>query len=330
MHSGYFLPRQFDAFCERAPGAVRAAFVQRLLDQQHVTRSVHGQNTQLYHVCARPLYRALHQEDNRNRRCRPAHLIRSRLMSLDVVLACPTHAYLPHGEARARYFTETHRLDLDQLPSKRYGAGRSRRPACQYFVDKFPPFVSSAPDDETQDLMSFCYVVEGAQARAGFDTHLRQYERLLTALRRFRLVYVVARGEEDDGAAERAFRRWRTRARLVDSGTADDIDALVAYFERRQWYEAGQYRRLTHDDLTALQRELRAYQGARHDALFEAWKRDGVEGLTTFGEPETTLADGPVFERHVLPYAYDLFQSVTRWRSQQARAAENQRRLAVS
>ena len=85
--SGYFVPRQFGQFVGGSPGAVTQAFVQKLLANRHASLSIHARNVHLYHLSARPLYAALRQENNRHRRLRPAHQVRTKLMVLDFVLA---------------------------------------------------------------------------------------------------------------------------------------------------------------------------------------------------------------------------------------------------
>src|SRR5665213_2660936 len=94
LHGGYFLRRQYIQFLGREDGGTVSQLVQKAIDKGHVRTSTWRQRTQLYHLCARPFYKALGQDDNRNRRTRQLPTIKNKIMGLDFVLAHPRHHYL--------------------------------------------------------------------------------------------------------------------------------------------------------------------------------------------------------------------------------------------
>src|SRR4051794_3363080 len=70
LHGGYFLRRQYGAFLGKPLGGTAAAFIDKAIATGHITVGTYANNTQVYHLGARPFYAALGQEDNRNRRRR--------------------------------------------------------------------------------------------------------------------------------------------------------------------------------------------------------------------------------------------------------------------
>jgi hypothetical protein len=304
-HSGYFLPRQVDRFYGQPRGQVRTRFLERLVAHKDAAVSTTVRQTSLFHVCGRALYRALGEEDNRNRRRRPPHLIRSRLMTLDFVLTHPEYVFLPYGDARAGYFVQVHEIDLGAVPTKRYLSPTGAPASLRYFVDKFPAYRVAG-----EAALWFCYIDEGGQTSSGFETYLRQYEALFHALPTYRVAYVVENGSTCGSGPLSVFRRWRANG---DTGIGrvggEDVASLRDHFQRRLWFETGQHRLLSRADLTALRAELRQFQGERYDRLFSAWKLES----SSLGNDGAALAatdcdSDPQFTISELPYRYDLFQ----------------------
>ena len=307
-HSGYFLPRQVDAFYGQPRGQVRARFLAGLVARGHASVTTTVQQTSLFHVESRTLYRALGEEDNRNRRERPPHLIRSRLMTLDFVLVHQAVAFLPYGDARAGYLFEVHGVDLSALPTKHYPSRKGQAPSLRYFVDKYPAYRAGAGVP-----LSFCYVDEGAQTQSGFETYLGQYEHLFGALGAFQVVYVVEQGGSASAAAA-AFRRWRQRLGVPVVRRSVIADPTVSdYFRRRHLFETGQGRELTRADLTALRNDRRRFEGEEWERQFVAWSQAQGASIDRGAAPSEPDAAGlrgfSVFE---LPHGYDLFHRTRR------------------
>ena len=304
-HSGYFLARQLDHFYGQPRGQVRTRFLERLVARGDASVSTTSHQTSLFHVYGRALYRALGEEDNRNRRRRPPHLIRSRLMTLDFVLTHPDHVFLPYGEARAGYLVQVHKIDLAVVPTKRYLSRAGAAPSFRYFVDKFPAYRVAG-----DAAVSFCYIDEGTQTDSGFETYLRQYEALFHALSAYRVVYVVENGSTQGAGPLSVFRRCRTKGSAGSRQAGGEVVAsLRAHFQRRLWFESGQHRLLSRADLTALRAELRQFQGDRYDRLFSAWKQESSSsGSNTAALAATDCGGDPQLTVCELPHRYDLFQ----------------------
>jgi hypothetical protein len=87
LHSGYCLRRQYLTFAGLRYGKNVRAFLDGLVDRGLATRFAYRRDRgHLYHLCARSIYRAIDQEDNRNRRHTSPALIARKLMVLDHVL----------------------------------------------------------------------------------------------------------------------------------------------------------------------------------------------------------------------------------------------------
>src|SRR5689334_23975110 len=66
-HGGYFLRRQYVAFTGQSHGLATVRFLRRLVERRHA-RTLSTLDGAVFHLSARPLYAALGEEHNRNRR----------------------------------------------------------------------------------------------------------------------------------------------------------------------------------------------------------------------------------------------------------------------
>jgi len=161
--------------------------------------------TQLYHIGSKPFFRSLGQDDNRPRRKHESIYIRAKLMLLDYVLTLPPSQFLPTEEEKIEYFRERLELPEDVLPVKVYHsrAGRQKSQTRRYFVEKYPIHV----DPET-GLVSFGFIDDGAGSPPSFRLWIGQYERLIRAVAKARIVYVTSsRGRFGEAYATREFER---------------------------------------------------------------------------------------------------------------------------
>ena len=144
LHGGYFLRRQYLSAIGTQSGGNAAALIDKLLALKHASVAVGCNNTKLYHLCARPFYAALGEEDNRNRRERPRFAIKNRLMGLDFVLGHSENTYLVTEREKVDFFTGTLGVDRSLLPVKRFTSQQSKATTDRYFVDKYPIFITPA------------------------------------------------------------------------------------------------------------------------------------------------------------------------------------------
>ena len=91
LHSGVFVGRQYAAFAGITHGQKVHDLVEKLLVRRLVTAIELGSTgrTRIFHVHHKPLYAAIGEPDNRNRRRVTIDRAIERLMTLDGVLALP-------------------------------------------------------------------------------------------------------------------------------------------------------------------------------------------------------------------------------------------------
>jgi hypothetical protein len=182
LQGGYFLRRQYAFYIGGKDGGNVTQLVQKAVTKGHLRSSTWRQNTQLYHLCARPFYEALGQGENRNRRPREVLTIKNKVMGLDFVLAHRRVHYLATEQEKLDYFTGTLKLDVSQLPGKLYRSRKSAAATARYFVDKYPLFLSAEKEKTaapgTPPVVSFCFVDEGMLSTSRFESYLSEYSSL--------------------------------------------------------------------------------------------------------------------------------------------------------
>ena len=138
MHGGYFLRRQFVAFTGRAHGLAAVRFLERAVTRGDVRSRPYGRQGRVFHLCARPLYAALGQEHNRNRREAEWDAVVRKLMTLDFVLAHPTARFVATEEEKSTLLHEL-RVSARLWSSRKYAPKRAGSTVTtRYFVDKMP------------------------------------------------------------------------------------------------------------------------------------------------------------------------------------------------
>ncbi len=306
LHGGYFLRRQYGQFLGKALGGTAAALIEKAVYLGHVQSTSAG-HTQIYHLCARPFYAALGQEDNRNRRLRSVAAMRCKLIGLDFVLAHPGHEFLATEQEKVDYFTGIVGLARDLLPAKRYvSQGRSTE---RYFVEKYPMFLSAVAREAAPPSVSFCYIDAGAQSVCGFETFLGQYATLMSNLSDFRVIYVGAQDAHIPAAAA-FFERWRQA--LHHEGlapTASLVARLLEHFEARLLYEKEDWSAFDRGRLIQFRNERSHFSGDRYESLYRRWKASGVGAVESFLKPGLVQRPRPqaTFSTYKVDQTYDFF-----------------------
>jgi hypothetical protein len=312
-HSGYFLRRQYATFLDRQDGSRVSQLIDKALAHEHVRASSYRQKIILYHLCARPFYAALGQEDNRHRRRRGPASIKSKLMAFDFVLSHPpASAYRATEQEKIAYFTETLGLPLSALPATVYRSRRRPETTARYFIEKYPIRVSpaSAP---APPVVTFCFIDGGLATLSHFETFLTHYGRLWSMMPAFELVYVAAT-ETPFAAARMMFDRFTAKWRSSGQRASDpDLARLLDHFEARARYAAKDFASFDRAGLIRFRNEREEFSGPRFDALYSAWVVSGPVGVQAcLGRPATaaTAMNGH-FSTCVLPYDYDVFRTFT-------------------
>jgi hypothetical protein len=140
LHSGVFVGRQYAAFAGITHGQKVHDFVERLLARKFVTPIELGSTgrTRIFHVHHKPLYAAIGEPDNRNRRRVTIDRAIERLMILDGVLADRSVTWLGSEREKRCYFKQ--RID-DHLRDDEYPRlvfGKTPNVTVRYFPDKLP------------------------------------------------------------------------------------------------------------------------------------------------------------------------------------------------
>jgi hypothetical protein len=106
LHSGVFLERQYCRSAGLTHGRKTYEFLRALTDRKYATVVMPGKlhSGRLYHVQYKPLYEAIGEPDNRNRRPVALGRLIERLMLLDVVLADDRHTWLATEKDKLAYF----------------------------------------------------------------------------------------------------------------------------------------------------------------------------------------------------------------------------------
>ncbi len=304
LHGGYFVRRQYGQYLGKALGGNIATLVEKAVCYRHLQATTLAGQTQVYHLCARPFYAALGQEDNRNRRLRSVRAIRAKLMALDFVLLNPGPTFLTTELEKVQYFTRVLGLDPSVLPAKRYvSLGRTTE---RFFVEKFPLFLVHPSQEASTPGVAFCYVDEGAASLCGFETFLQHYAALFTQLCEFQVIYVAVQ----DAHAEQAralFERWWRAIVPATSASADSAAArVISYFETRRQYENAAWSAFDRARLIQFRNDAREFSGDRFDALYQRWMGDGDIAVRTY--LAATERPRPVgrgtFSAHILEQNY--------------------------
>jgi hypothetical protein len=309
LQGGYFLRRQYAGFLGRKDGGNVTQLIQKALAQGHLRSSTWRQNTQLYHVCARPFYEALGQGDNRNRRPREFLAIKNKVMCLDFVLAHREFPYLTTEREKLEYFTGTLELDPSRLPSKLYHSARSDRSTVRCFVDKYPMFLAPGRQGSDPLVVSFCFVDEGLAGLSRFETYLVQYGPLLRSLAEFRLIYVAA-SQVHFTEARRLFNRFAGQGPDTNGTTGGaPLERLLDYFETRHLYETKQFASFDRAKLIRLREARQEFSGRQNETLYEQWRTGGRQAMSQILMPKLSLGVRICgrFSTYLLEHDYGLF-----------------------
>ena len=140
LHSGVFVGRQYAAFAGITHGQKVHDFIEKLLIRKFVTPIELGSTgrTRIFHVHHKPLYAAIGEPDNRNRRRVTIDRAIERLMILDGVLADRSVTWLGSEREKRRYFKQRLGEDLRDDEYPRLVFGKRPNVTVRYFPDKLP------------------------------------------------------------------------------------------------------------------------------------------------------------------------------------------------
>lgn len=297
-YSGVFLERQYCRYTGISHGRKTYEFLRMLIDRKYATVITPGKlhSGRLYHVHHKPLYEALREPDNRNRR--PALLGRlvERLMLLDIVLGDKNHYWLGTEKDKVGYFRAGDRygekLKDDVLPRFVYRSGESE--TIRYFPDKLP--IGIVKEDHDRHL--FVYLVRHERPDE-FRVFLGRHAELLRHLREWTVRIVFPRRF----VRARNLYQWAIREELATPLDHHLVDQLDWYFRSKHGRDLSNVKA---PDLT-MSEAARKFRAGRYQALERRWLQEGSGALWDISSPtlkeEWRLGRGRV-EMVVLPHQY--------------------------
>ena len=280
LHIGYCLRRQYLTFAGLQYGKNVRAFLDGLVTRGLATRFAYRRDRgYLYHLSARSLYRAIDQEENRNRRHTSPALIARKLMVLDYVLGHHEREWYATEQDKVALFTARFGVPVSELPHRVYTAKDALAgPTTRYFVHKLPIYLQGEPP-----AVHFVHLVTDDTGR-GFEQFLIDHARLFARLSAWTIDAVGAGAVDGLSACQKVFQAFVAgTARPMPTDLAD----VQWFFETRRLVEAGQLGGLSVADLNRF-RDARAKFSA--PAIASLYARCLLEGDTAFARP---VADGP-------------------------------------
>jgi hypothetical protein len=269
LHGGYFLRRQYVAFTGRAHGQAAVRFIAHTTAREHVRALPYGRHGHVFHLCARPIYAAIGEEHNRNRRLAEWDAVMRKLMTLDFVLARPEATFCATEEDKVSLMREL-AIRPELWPAKTYVSRSVSRPTTtRHFVDKMPWYRAS---DDPRLWLAY---VDAERTLNGFDTFLVQYRGLLAALPSG-VIYVAQKGRR------RSVHAVFNKVIGGDSGrTAFPLTAFLEYCRLRRDIEAHRIQLLRVDELQRFVAIRSRFSTPASDGLYAVWLRDGDAAISS-------------------------------------------------
>jgi hypothetical protein len=268
IHSGVFIERQYRAFAGIAHGQNTHDFLAKLVSRGYATAITPGalHRGRLFHLQYKPLYEAIGEPNNRNRK--PASLGRfvERLMLLDAVLADRRYGWLGTERDKVAYFVDRLEQDLpkDWYPHLTFGQGHEK--TTRYFPEKLP--IGVPRDGDRRHV--FLYLVT-REVPAEFRLFLLRHADLLKAVNEWTIRVLVPRRFRKAAALY----RYALRDAFTSPLTPAQVDELDWFFRARQ----GRPTDPPPDPDLNLATGARKFSAARFRALYRIWERGGKPGL---------------------------------------------------
>ncbi len=301
LHSGYFLRRQYCAFIGTGFGYPDKLFIDRALELRHVREISLRYRRKLYSIQSRPLFEALGEIDNRNRRLHEPQTIKARLMSLDYILGKLDASWYPTETERISLFVDQFKIDKQHLPAKRYVSRNGGKQTLRWFVDK-PPIFTEPPDK----TVWFCFADPGYHTGDAFVSFLTDYRPLFARLERFGIIYIACYA----ASAHRGKAIFNRSFSALGTSPVDPIHSeLSQYFEDRHEHETNGLAGFDHERLNRYREARKRFSNRRTDDLFELWRNGGAAAMIADLCPESApdIHQRCSFSIEMIDQNYELF-----------------------
>lgn len=298
LHSGYCLRRQYMAFAGLQYGKVVREFLDGLVARRLAVRIAYRTDRGfLYHMHARSIYRALQQDDNRNRRTTSPALIGRKLMMLDFVIGEPDAEWYATETDKVELFTTRFGISVSDLPQVTYAPYDQRMaPTTRYFTHKLPIFLKGEPPTVHFAALAL------EPATVSFERFLADHARLLHRLSAWAIVLVGPRGGESVAACRAVFARYLND---VSSSPVLDLHAAARYFALRRSVERNDLAALSVADLNYAREARQRFTGPASEAIYARWLVNGDAALELEKNPSQRTSGSLV--HHELPFRYEQF-----------------------
>jgi hypothetical protein len=263
VYSGVFLNRQYCAFAGISHGQKTHDFIRKLVDCGCAIVITPGalHRGRIIHVHHKPLYEAIGEPNDRNRRVASLGRVIERLMLLDAVLADRRHLWLGTERDKLAYFKDRLRDECrpEDLPHLSFGSGNET--TVRYFPDKLPIGV----ERDSGPRHVFLYLVT-RDVPVDFRMFVFRHAELLKVTHRWTVRILVPR------RFRKAMALYRRAAReeLAPDLEQSTVDAVEWMFRRRAG-TADATEKPADEDIDAA---LRAFRGARLRARYRMWQVD--------------------------------------------------------
>jgi hypothetical protein len=306
LHSGYCLRRQYLRFAGVRYGKNMVDFLESLVERALAERlTFRADRGLVYHLHTRAIYRAIGQEDNRNRRAASAALIARKLMVLDYVLGHDEVEWLATEPDKVALFAERFRVPRTELPQRTFVPATPGAPVTtRYFLDKLPVAVAGDPPGAY-----FLYLVTDQSGR-DFERFLTDHARLFDALPAWTVIVLGPAESPGLTACDAAFARHAQGA--LCSADAPSVDDLRAYFTMRRTVDRGDLSRLSVADIDRFRHLRDRFAAPTVEARYAEWLAQGdrvLEPLASIAAPRRPRRPGRLV-REVLAFDYSQFGSL--------------------
>lgn len=288
LHGGYFLRRQFVRCVGGRHGLATTRFLAKARDHGHIREQPYGRHGSVFHLSSRPVYTALGQEHNRNRRRADWFPVLRKIMTLDFMLTQPTAQFWATEDDKAALLRE---LGVDQQvwPAKRYLSRRkSGKITTRYFVDKMPWY--REPDDPR---VWFAYI-NTESTFAGFDSFLREYAGVFAAVTSG-VVFVGI------GPCRTRVEVWFARTHAREVQQAFSLPEFLDYCRLRRDIDAGNWPQVSVADIQRFRELRKRFAAPSFEVLFRRWEQDGASAIRA---TQMRPALGPL-RVHELEFRYE-------------------------
>ena len=273
LHSGVFVGRQYATFARITHGQKVHDFIEKLLVRRLVTPIELGSTgrTRIFHVHHKPLYAAIGEPDNRNRRRVTINRAIQRLTVLDGVLADRSLTWLGSEREKRRHFKERlgDRLRDNEYPRLLFG--EKPNVTVRYFPDKLP-----IGYERDQYRHVFIYLARSASPM-DFRVFILRHLELLNALGFWtvRVLFPQSLAESMDAFRHAAYELLSKPLRLSET---EELTRFLRQAETPAQDASAA-------DAARLQAARRAFRGPRFAAIRRHWLAEGSRAVFLAASP---------------------------------------------